>query len=503
MLRAPYLETAGKSKQKTHQFDSATFVHMWTQAPEVVFTSAPQLLISRRQDPVLNHGWEEIMRLQAVGWSKQSPSTTIMFAPSVRMRYLGEGAGQALRFDIWFQVAESFLTRQSKAAAQASKSKSQIKACAPETTASSPRAPAASRSATRECSEQRPRLLGEGVECDLCQIVQGAAAAVLANPCAYYKCTFENGGQGAGRSQLAFRAQVFHRQPDLSFVRAQSGKSKLENAEQSWPLERDLSLEALSPEPLSPDQSLFARGILHRGQVNGDGSSQSALHECNQEQADGSFPRPSGTFRRSVASAPAPDDPCTPAGGRMHAPVSPTTPSRGKPSARLGSRAYVSLYAGLLGKWEEKARDALQERLADRCSQSRKGTRFERWLAAWQAESLQLFDRFATVETDNRRTQTLDSVAVAALFARSGILLDPASSGQNLQDMDVELSCRISRHMSSHIMKQVLLAKVTHHVLQAAPSRTSLFLWTACTSLVCLYHMISQCCCNAARITCT
>ena len=198
MLRAPYLETAGKSKQKTHQFDSATFVHMWTQAPEVVFTSAPQLLISRRQDPVLNHGWEEIMRLQAVGWSKQSPSTTIMFAPSVRMRYLGEGAGQALRFDIWFQVAESFLTRQSKAAAQASKSKSQIKACAPETTASSPRAPAASRSATRECSEQRPRLLGEGVECDLCQIVQGAAAAVLANPCAYYKCTFENGGQGAG-----------------------------------------------------------------------------------------------------------------------------------------------------------------------------------------------------------------------------------------------------------------------------------------------------------------
>ncbi len=447
---------------------------MWTQAPEVVFTAAPQLLIKRRHDPVLGRGWEEIMRLQAVGWSKQSPSTTIMFAPSVRLRYLGEGAGQTLRFDVWFQVRDSFLKRQSKAAAH-----SAFKPPAPEIPVSSLLGAAASPSATPVCNEQRGRLLGEGVECDLCQIVQGTAAAVLANPCAYYKHTFrtlEDKAQLQGgartQAQLCFRAQVFRRQPDLSFVRAESGK---EENEQSWPPE-----SALTPEPASHPASPVSPLLTGRTQQGDQGEAdQAARDEGHEVHAAASFRPPSDAFHRSVRARHAP---CTLVGGRMHAPNS---PAKGRPSARLGSRAWVSQYAALLGKWETKAREQLLNRLADRCCQSQKGTRFERWLAAWQTECLQLFDRFATVETDNRRTQTLDSVAVAGLFARSGIMLDSGTSAVNPEDTDVELGYRISRQTSLQIMKHVLRAKVTRHELTRIPHPASLICFSprpACTA---------------------
>ena len=69
-------------------------------APGHKFLAAPELLVSRRNDVVLNKGWHQLFRLQAVGWSKNSSSSVIVFAPTLRCRFLGFENSQHLRFDI-------------------------------------------------------------------------------------------------------------------------------------------------------------------------------------------------------------------------------------------------------------------------------------------------------------------------------------------------------------------------------------------------------------------
>ena len=69
-------------------------------APGHKFLAPPELLVSRRNDVVLNKGWHQLFRLQAVGWSKNSSSSVIVFAPTLRCRFLGFENSQHLRFDI-------------------------------------------------------------------------------------------------------------------------------------------------------------------------------------------------------------------------------------------------------------------------------------------------------------------------------------------------------------------------------------------------------------------
>ena len=76
-------------------YDQALELSISLEAPGIQFEAAPQLVVSRRDDVVLNKGWHEAFRLQAIGWSKKSSSTRISFAPCARVRFSGFDAAQA------------------------------------------------------------------------------------------------------------------------------------------------------------------------------------------------------------------------------------------------------------------------------------------------------------------------------------------------------------------------------------------------------------------------
>jgi len=397
--------------------------------PGVVLHSAPQLIVSRRQDPVLNHGWEQMMRLHAVGWKRKSPtdqsaSTTIMFAPAIRIRYLGENAGQQLRFDILTHVPKSFLENLGIRPAPPQKAPSPR---LPETSSSN--APAAQTCCDHLVREKYStwamaslesactdgwRLLGDGVECHLCEIVQGTAAPPLHGSAlsSCYTRTWSNygGDDTSPAPQLLIRAQVFQRQADLSYVRVRvqlnSGKNKLERAEAC---SSDGSVSPQQPPSLSPQLP-----------------------------------------RQPLASRPQDHD------------------------TRQDGRSCVQKHAALLVAWETKERQELQQRIHELTNQSYQQrdhrtlhrTRFDCWLRAWRQQALLLFGQFATLETHNTRVRTLDSVSFAALFGRCGNLRDPAPSSAATSEQHHDLSYKISRDMAEQIVKEVLFSKVVcaYHV---------------------------------------
>jgi hypothetical protein len=390
--------------------------------PGVVLHSAPQLIVSRRQDPVLNRGWEQIMRLHAVGWKRKSASKTIMFAPAIRIRYLGESAGQSLRFDLMTHLPKSFLETQAMSAALPQKPASPrlletssdtpaVQTCCDALVRESYSTPAmlstwAKPSLERVCVDGW-RLLGDGVECHLCEIVKGTAAAALlgsALPSCYTRI-FSNCDGDSSRPtplalQLFIRAQVFQRQPNLSYVRVQvdSGKNKLESGEACW---SDGS--QLPRQPASPPQG----------------------HDT-------------------------------------------------KAAGRSWISSCVHKHGALLVAWETKEREELQHRIHELTNQNyhqrNHGTRFDCWLRAWRSQALQLFGHFVTLETDNGRVHTLDSVSFAALFERCGNLRDlaPSSAGNSDQHhLPSYLENQISRDMAEQIVREVLFSKVdcAYHVI--------------------------------------
>jgi len=426
--------------------------------PGVVLQSAPQLIVSRRQDPVLNRGWEQIMRLHAVGWKRKSASRTIMFAPAIRIRYLGESAGQPLRFDLIIGP-KCFLEKQAMNAALPQKPASPRLLEASSDTLAQTRCDALVResystpamlstwakSSLESVCVDGWRLLGDGVECHLCEIVKGTAALLGSVLPSCYTRTFRNyDGDSSGPTPLApqlfIRAQVFQRQPNLSYVRVQidSGKNKLESGEACWSdgsLSPQLPRLSLSPQlPRQPVSRSLSPQLLQ-------------LPRQPASPPQGHDTKPAG---RSWSAA------CL---------------CMQEPAGRSWSSSCVHKHAALLVAWETKEREELQHRIHELTNQNyhqrNHGTRFDCWLRAWRSQALQLFGHFVTLETDNRRVHTLDSVSFAALFGRCGNLSDLAPSSAGNFDQHHVPSCQIYRDMAEQIVREVLFSKVdgAYHVI--------------------------------------